>query len=177
MFLGHFPWIFLIVFFLTDEVFKDYIDGKLKHEDLKEKIETWTHQSLMSNFCHEIGVNLWFHWSPWMTMAMGPLGPELTLVWRADSKQLFWVALEFLDFFLPLSLHLYTSTPLHIIYVYTYRYTHIFNTHTHIYTYIYTHVYIYICIYVYMSTYDTCTLCPFHVFHPDFELTIPNWLL
>ena len=48
------------------------------------------------------------------------LGPELTLVWRADSKQLFWVALEFLDFFLPLSLHLYTSTPLHTIYVYTY---------------------------------------------------------
>ena len=44
--------------FLTDEVFKDYIDGKLKHEDLKEKIETWTHQSFMSNFCHEIGVNL-----------------------------------------------------------------------------------------------------------------------
>ena len=67
-------------------------------------------------------------------MAMGPLGPELTLVWRADSKQLFWVALEFLDFFLPLSLHLYTSTPLHTIYVCTYRYTHIYLIHIYMYT-------------------------------------------
>ena len=41
------PGFFSSFFFLTDEVFKDYIDGKLKHGDLKEKIETWTHQSLI----------------------------------------------------------------------------------------------------------------------------------
>ena len=39
---GSFPMFF--------EVFKDYINGKLKHEDLKGKIETWTHQELDVNF-------------------------------------------------------------------------------------------------------------------------------